>query len=500
MASSTDACLKNRSRGRCVAAVSLASFLLLLLLTGTGWYSNTSFKLAQVGVPRPIAHNATAINAPAVHALMDAGNGIQVTDALSSAFAPFLHIVPSQDGTALFISAGGVGELGGAVFANIGEGPSHHKDSWTMAYSDTVRSYVAIATGFTPNADDYGPINITTTLGLDTGTVDFYRDYIPASTAGTVRSMDGNLELTLVTTDTITFDTYVVVVPSYVPPGPAPQGHRFVGSTYSVRAAGALVITDKPMSLRLYYSDTILAGADPHTLAIFAWDAANKCWANLGGRLFYDQQFVSVVTSRFTTYALIAIPTWHDDFDDFGGLNFAEINNVTLGGSPENRALVLLSSPGSGTAVSRPITPTTTIYSWGSLTFAHTIDPPTTTLTVDVLSLDGTELLTNVTSGTSLAGIDSAQHPSLKLRANLSSTVAGETPALDEWRLTWLPTPCYDFDSSGQVGIADVQAVAGRWHDPSQYACVYDVVPDGTIDILDIMKVVANLDKHCGST
>jgi hypothetical protein len=357
--------------------------------------------------------------------------------ARSASFAPSLHIVPSQDGTELFISAGGVGELGGTVFANVGIGPGADKDSWTMTYSDTVQAYVAMATGFTPGVSTSGPINITTTLGLDTGTVDFNRAYVPASTTQALRSVDGNLELTLVTTDTVTFDTYVAIVPSFAPPGPAPLGHRFIGSTYSARAASALLVTDRPMSLRLAYNATTLAGADPHTLAIFAWDAANKRWDQLGGRLFYDQQYLAVTTRRFTTYALMATPAWRDDFDDFNGLDFTGISNVTLGGTLEDRMLVLAGTPGSGSAVSRPITPTTTIDSWGNLTFTRTVDPPTTTLTVDVLSVDGTGLLTNVTSGASLAGIDPAQHPSLKLRANLSSTMAGETPALSEWQVTW---------------------------------------------------------------
>lgn len=354
---------------------------------------------------------------------------------------PFLNIIPSQDGTELFVSASGVGDLGGTAFLNIGDGPGHDRGGWTMPYSDTVQAHVATATGFTPNTGASGPLSITTTLGVDTGAVDFNRAYVPASTTQSISSLDGNLQLSLVTTDTINFNTYVAVVPSFGPPGPAPQGHYFIGSTYSVRAAGALTGTNKPMSLRLYYSDATLAGADPHTLGIFSWDAFNKQWDYLGGRLFYDQKYLSVITDRFTTYALMAIPAWRDEFDDFNGLNFpAEVNNVTLGGTVENRTLVLLASPGSGTAVSKPITPTGTLANWGTLTYSSTVDPPTTTLTVDVLSLDGTEVLTDVASGTSLASLDPAQYSSLKLRLNLSSTTGGETASLEQWQLTWQVT------------------------------------------------------------
>ena len=53
------------------------------------------------------------------------------------------------------------------------------------------------------------------------------------------------------------------------------------------------------------------------------------------------------------------------------------------------------------------------------------------------LSLDGTELMSDVASGASLASLDPVQYPALKLRANLASTTAGHSPALDNWQLTW---------------------------------------------------------------
>jgi len=399
-------------------------------------------RLAAILLTWLIAHfTVKATSAPAdpdwmAESMLTGQSGVPI--ARTAALAPFLDIVPSQDGTALYISAGGVGELEGTVFVNVGVGPGHDKGSYTMVYSDTSRSYVATAVGFTPHTGASGPINITTTLGLDSGAVDFNRAYVPASTVQTIGSIDGNLELTLVSTDTITFDTYIAIVPSYGPPGPAPIGHRFVGSVYSARAAGAMVVTARPMNLRLHYDDDALVGADPHTLAIFAWDAYGRRWENLGGRLFYDQQYLSVATSRFTTYALMATPAWRDDFDDFSGLNYpAEVSNVTLNVQSDNRALVLSSEAVTGSAVSRPITPTTTSAGWGALTFTCTVAPPTTTLTVDVLSMNGTELLTNVASGTDLTSIAPTQYPALKLRANLSSTAAGETPALDRWQLTW---------------------------------------------------------------
>jgi hypothetical protein len=396
--------------------------VLLIVLLCVGW----------------IPSNSTAKNmSPPAYAAPGALTRSHVTvdpvgEKPSATLAPFLNIVPSGDGTELFIQAGEVGELSGTVVSTIDLGPTHNKGSYTMTYSDTTQAYFATALGFTPNTSQAGSINITTTFGLDTGAVDFYRAFVPASTTQTISSQDGNMELTLVTTNTISFDTYVAVVPSFAPPAAAPVGHRFVGSIYSVRAADALVTTDKPMSLRIHYSELALDGADPHTLAIFSWDALGKRWVNLGGRLNVGQRYLSIATSRFGSYALMTTPAWRDDFNDTSGL--ALMSGVTRGAG----TVVLLDSPGNGTATSKIITPTTAFASWSTLTFTVAVNPPTTLLTVDVLSANGDPLLTNVASGASLASIDPANHPALTLRAHLASTVAGQTPTLDAWQLRWV--------------------------------------------------------------
>jgi hypothetical protein len=346
--------------------------------------------------------------------------------------------VPGEDGATLFISAG-TNEVAGTVVANVAVGGTSHKGG-TMVYSNTLQAYIVTIDppGLVAGSSTNGDISITTTTGLDTGPTDFYRAYIPASITQTldINSIDNNLQVTVVNTDTFPAEAYVVVVPSYGLPGLPPPGHRLVGSTYSVRASGALPATNQPMNLRLYYNNATLADADPHTLAIFAWDANpnNPHWDNLGGTLFTSpQKYVSVATSRFTTYALMTTPTWRDEFDDFSGINFTQFNDVTW--TPGS--LVLVSTATSGSAVSLPITPTTPITHWGSLAFSCTVAPPTTTLTVDILSLNGTEVLTDVTSGTNLAAIDPTQYPSLRLRVNMASTAAGETPALERWELGW---------------------------------------------------------------
>lgn len=393
--------------------------------------------------PRGVSSHAAmsrSVDQPAARAVDPPMEAVPRRSQVSPAAAnlsPVLDIVPDTNGTDLFISASGMGQLGGTIFANIDEGPGHDKGGYTMTYSDTLQAYVAMATGFTPQVGASGPLNITTTLGLESASVQFNRAYVPASTTQTISSIDGNLQLSLVSEDTIPTDAYLVVVPSFVPPGPAPAGHRFIGSNYSVRASGALLTTDKPMSLRMAYSQATVAGADPHTLAIFAWDAFHRRWDRVGGRVFAQQHYLSVPTSRFTTYALMATTTWQDTFDDFSGLDVAAMDNVTLDLRGADVVLVLSRTPGSGSAVSRSIAPSPSVMRWGMLTLKRTSEPTDTTLRVDVLAKDGTVLFSDAGSGTSLSGIDPVRHPTLKLRARLSSAVAVETPALDEWQVTW---------------------------------------------------------------
>jgi len=434
MTTLADTGFKGRTDWQWITAILLAG----LLLIAATWYSTAKSGFAPAGTSIFTVQNLTAPGSATDRCTLAPGEH-HVSVAVNSAFAPFLNVVPSQDGTELFIKAGGVGELEGTVCANIGIGPGHEKGGWTMTYSNTVQAYVTTAPGFSPGVLASGPINITTTLGLDSGAAEFSRPYIPSPPiTKTISIFVEDLELSLVSTDTLDTEAYIVAVRNYAPPGPPPWGHRLVGSAYSVRASGALTATNRPMSLHLGYNPTTLAGADPHTLAILAWDAYHERWDNLGGTLFSTQQYVSVATRRFTTYALMATPTWRDEFDDLSGVDLAQLNDVTWGGTPENRTLVLVSMRTSGSAVSNPITPTTGFAAWGSLAFSRTIDPPTTTLTVDVLGLDGSTVLTDVASGTNLADlVDPVQYSSLRLRVNMSSTLAGQTPALERWQLAW---------------------------------------------------------------
>ncbi len=68
------------------------------------------------------------------------------------------------------------------------------------------------------------------------------------------------------------------------------------------------------------------------------------------------------------------------------------------------------------------------------------------------------------------------------------------------WLAPGLLQPCYDFDGSGQVGAADVQLVASHWHQHTGDAgwdLRFDVNHDGVINVLDVLKVAAQVGRMC---
>ena len=101
----------------------------------------------------------------------------------------------------------------------------------------------------------------------------------------------------------------------------------------------------------------------------------------------------------------------------------------------------LLSAVGyvaSGTLASPAIAPVTW-QRWGVLTFNRDASAAGTALTVDVLNPVGTVLAANVASGTDLNGIPAvATQPSIRLRANLSTSNSANTPRLDDWTVSYV--------------------------------------------------------------
>ena len=137
----------------------------------------------------------------------------------------------------------------------------------------------------------------------------------------------------------------------------------------------------------------------------------------------------------------MATNAWQDEFDDFDGLDLeAGYANITLGGTIEERALVLATGSETGTATSVPIH-LPPLMQWDVMEYVGASDPPTATLRVDVLSEEGEVLLEDVESGENLDEIDMATHPSLRLRVRMESSVAEKSPELAGWRVSWEARP-----------------------------------------------------------
>jgi hypothetical protein len=356
------------------------------------------------------------------------------------------YAVPGADGTSLFVSTGQVGQLSSPVYATADRGSAVDRDRFGMSYDQDEQAYGCTFEGFFDPGPSLveGSIRITTTVStalglgaeslLDTGPVDYGRFFVPTTGESSLVSDDDLLELTL-SDHSLPVDAYAIVMSTNSPPGPPPAGHRFVGQTYSARASGAIITSTHSMLLNLAYTSLALGDTDPHTLSAFAWDPVSMAWQDLGGRLdsLIGHQ-LSTVTDRFTVYGLMSTTRWRDIFTDLSGLS--DWNHVYV--PPLSDELALYGTALNGTAVSRLITPTVSSMEWGHLTYTSTV-PAGTSLVIDVLAGDGSLLLEDVTSGASLNTLDPIAHPSLKLRAALSTDNPANSPLLDEWIITWQP-------------------------------------------------------------
>ncbi|NTU84946.1 MAG: hypothetical protein HGA45_37205 [Chloroflexales bacterium] len=230
----------------------------------------------------------------------------QLAPAQTPALRPALIVVPADDGQSVLVQAGGLGEIGGQLFTNLLFGPSGNKGSYTMAYSDTLESYVTSVPGFAAAQSVSAGLSITTTGGLDSGELVFTRVPVPAGATGELLATDdGGLALSIINPDTFSAGTYLAAAPSYAPPGPAPAGLRLAGRSYSLRASGALALTEQPMSLRLFYDPAALTPDELASLAIYAWDAAGRRWDAAGSTVWADEAYASAPITRFTFYALM---------------------------------------------------------------------------------------------------------------------------------------------------------------------------------------------------
>ena len=346
-----------------------------------------------------------------------------------------IHAIPGSDGTSLYVAAGRLGQLTVDVYAHV-SGTSYER-SHTMAYSPTSGEYSHTFEGIlNARQVDSGTITITSTTFPVMGTSPYIRHYVPGASFEVIHSKDEKVSLHI-NTGSLPTDTYVLIMSTNVPPGDPPSGHRLIGQPYSIRASGALTQSLTPMLLQMDYDPGWLGDVDPHTLSVFYWhedeNPALRQWQNLESEPFGDEPSHVISVQRFGTYALMTSTTWRDTFQDYSGVDEREGVRLAYGGR-----LALRDGPSEGFAVSVPITPPGQFAGWGQLRYTAEITTGTA-LTVDVLAADGTPLLADLADGASLAAIDAAAHPSLRLRATLSRTQMGVTPYLDDWAINWLP-------------------------------------------------------------
>ncbi|HYF29433.1 MAG TPA: carboxypeptidase-like regulatory domain-containing protein, partial [Candidatus Paceibacterota bacterium] len=161
--------------------------------------------------------------------------------------------------------------------------------------------------------------------------------------------------------------------------------------------------------------------------------------------------------------------------DTFADLSqIAEAVNVGVSAG----ALALVDSgmgyPGSGHAVSVAVTPTA-LHEWGELN--ATLNPSASTeALIQVVDASGAVLPNAVLPGNeagfdtfpvSLAGIATSTYPTLKLRANLTSTASAETPELRDWSLSYrrgaTPLPNIAFTLRGAKTVGSTGAGAALY-------------------------------------
>ncbi|MEM7129672.1 MAG: hypothetical protein AAF702_25295 [Chloroflexota bacterium] len=366
---------------------------------------------------------------------------------------PFVDIVPSLDGEELVVEYYGTLSSSETVSVEISTkradtGGTSNTFAWTPIEPDL--DYIETISALTPTIDLSGILTVT--VGSEQRITNFFRQYIPRETQPELRFpadiADSVFHLQIQSTDTFTGDTYVTVMHSVTPPVPVPDGRCFVGEVYNIRAANAKPTAERPMELTFFYEDIGLAGLAPATLDIFAWnrEAGPTAWQVLPEITRLEQDgSISAPIQEFTTYALMAEITssassWTDEFDELTGIDLSEsgFDNISLGGTPEDRALVLADPSRSGYAISKPISLTHPDATWQTLTYRSDTRPPTTTLSVDVLAIDNRVILDDVSSSTDLFTLSPITYPVIKLRANLQSTVLDDSPLLLSWSVNWL--------------------------------------------------------------
>ena len=246
------------------------------------------------------------------------GSALRATEAGPGNWTPFLHAVPSSDGTSIDVRLVAHSAVGPGVFATRYQPgwPAPRTAAMTPLAAGSADDYAHTFTGLSPLVGMEGTLRITTTLSLaapgkmaaaqllDTGPTSFERAYVRAGEITDVVSSDGGLVLHL-SPNSFPADAYIIVMPTCGLPAPLPVSWTAVGRPYVLRASGAVLQTERPALLQLFFDPGLLGGADPNALRILAWDPAAGTW-EAGGTVNLRDYSVSQAVTRLTVYTLAA--------------------------------------------------------------------------------------------------------------------------------------------------------------------------------------------------
>ena len=268
---------------------------------------------------------------------------------------------------------------------------------------------------------------------LRSRTVNFIRKQVVVNDDVTIASEDGQAKLTSFKNNSITETLYVIVMPVTAIPGLPSAGVTFVTEAYAFRSSLlASESSAKNMNLVINYPLNFPAGTDPLTTQVYEWDSSSKVWEPPQDQSNFVNERISKSTRNFTTYVLGTGPLWYDNFrdGDLPGLDVGSLDNI-IPSTSEGK--ILLQNPAmSGIAMSKPYTPSIPLKGWALVTYTAAITPGSS-MTVSVLSADGTVLKAGVDRGDSLADINVETYPSLKLKVEMSTS--STSPELFGWGL-----------------------------------------------------------------
>jgi hypothetical protein len=173
-----------------------------------------------------------------------------------------VQAIPSADGHEAWVWANVVGSMDRPVSSVLCDSLCQRCQPMTCIASGCG----AILSCFPAGTTVEGQMSVTMTLSptqtLESGPHSFIRAFVRASQSANLASSDNLLELTIFP-NSLPADTYIFILATRGLPGVLLPAHRLIGQPYSVRASGALVLSDSPMSLRLAYDPLRLTDATP---------------------------------------------------------------------------------------------------------------------------------------------------------------------------------------------------------------------------------------------